>query len=66
MSEASSAATSGVVLGIVLVFLLQQFGVISLTSLFTSILYFAIAAVIGGVVFGAAAVAAGRGARPTA
>lgn len=66
MSEASSAATSGVVLGIVLVFLLQQFGVISLTSLFTSILYFAIAAVIGGVMFGAAAVAAGRGARPTA
>jgi len=60
MSAASSAASSGAVLGIVLVFLLQQFGVLALSDIITSILYFAIAAVVGGVLFGISARMAGR------
>ena len=60
MSAASSAASSGAVLGIVLVFLLQQFGVLALSGIVTSILYFAIGAIVGGVLFGVGARAAGR------
>jgi hypothetical protein len=60
MSATSSAASSGVVLGIVLVFLAQQFGLLALTDLATSVLYFAIGAIVLGVVFGVAARVAGR------
>jgi hypothetical protein len=63
VSAASSAAGSGVVLGIVLVFLLQQIGTIALSDLVRSLFYFAIAAVAGGVIFGLIAWAAGRGTR---
>lgn len=64
MSAASSAAASGVVLGIVLVFLLQQFGFLELSGIVLSLLYFVIAAVVGGAIFGGAAKAAGRGTKP--
>jgi hypothetical protein len=60
MSHASSAASSGAVLGIVLVFLAQQFGQIALSSLFLSVLYLAVGAIVGGVLFGVAAKMAGR------
>jgi hypothetical protein len=60
MSAASRAASSGAVLGIVLVFLMQQFGLLALTGIVASVLYFAVAAILGGVVFGVAAWAAGR------
>ena len=65
MSAASSAAPSGVVLGIVLVFLLQQFGWLPLSSLLPSLIDFVIAAVVGGVIFGVAAKLAGLGTKPT-
>ena len=60
MSHASSAASSGAVLGIVLVFLTQQFGWLPLSTLFLSALFLAIGAIVGGVVFGVAAKVAGR------
>jgi len=67
VSAASSAASSGAVLGIVIVFLVQQFGWVPLTSIVTSVIYFAVAAIVGGVVFGLAARAARRrGAKPVA
>ncbi len=53
MSAASHAAGSGVVLGIVTVILLQQFFVFDLTNLTTAIVYLAIGAVVGGVLFAA-------------
>ncbi|HTZ61411.1 MAG TPA: hypothetical protein VMC82_02040 [Thermoplasmata archaeon] len=53
MSATGSGAGCGVVLGIVLVLLAQQFGLLSLSSLISGIEYLAIAAIIGGV-FGAA------------
>jgi hypothetical protein len=64
VSAPSSAAASGVVLGIVLVFLAQQFGWLALTGLFSSIFYFAIAVIVGGVAFGVPAKIAGRGTKP--
>ena len=60
MSAASSAAGSGAVLGIVLVFLAQQFGLIALSSIVTSLIYFVVAAVVLGLAFGLAAKRAGR------
>ena len=63
MSAVSSAASSGVILGIVIVFLLQQFGYLALTALIPSLLYFIVAAILGGVIFGVAARAAARSAR---
>jgi hypothetical protein len=66
MSAASSAASSGAVLGIVLVFLLQQFGELSLSGILVSVLYFAVAAIVGGVIFGVAAKLAGRSPAPSA
>jgi hypothetical protein len=65
VSSASSAASSGAVLGIVLVFLAQQFGFLALTGIVYSILYFAVAAIVLGVVFGVAARLAGRGTAPS-
>ncbi len=56
MSAASSASASGVVLGLVVVFLLQQFGYIALSSVLTSVLYLAIGAIVGGALFGGIAV----------
>jgi hypothetical protein len=64
VSAASGAASSGAVLGIVLVFLAQQFGLLALTGILSSVLYFAVAAIVGGVVFGVAARLAGRGSAP--
>ncbi len=60
MSYASSGAGSGAVLGIVLVFLLQQFGILALTGILWSAIYFAVAAIAGGLLFGFLARAAGR------
>lgn len=65
MTAVSSAASSGAVLGIVIVFLLQQYGLLALNGLLESVLYFVIAAVVGGVAFGAAARAAGRRRAPS-
>ncbi len=62
MSAMSSAVSSGVVLGIVLVFLVQQFGLLALTGLLWSLIAFVVGALAGGIVFGAAA----RQARPSA
>jgi hypothetical protein len=66
MSYPASAASSGAVLGIVLVFLVQQFGLLSLSSLLTSVLFLAVGAIVGGVVFGVAAKVAGRSPAPPA
>jgi uncharacterized protein (DUF2062 family) len=53
VSEAGGAARSGVVLGVVIVFLLQQLGYLSLSELWPDvILYLALGAIVGGVVFG--------------
>ena len=60
MSATSSATSSGVVLGLVLVFLLQQFGVLALSDIVTSVLYLAVGAIVVGVLFWAAARAAAR------
>lgn len=60
MRSTSTAASSGAILGIVFVFLVQQFGLLALTDLATSIVYFAVGAIVGGVIFGLAAWAAGR------
>ena len=65
MTAVSTAASSGAVLGIVLVFLAQQFGVLALTSLLWSIVYFVIAAIVGGVIFGVPARSVGRRPRPS-
>jgi len=66
VSASSNAAGSGAVLGIVLVFLAQQFGYLPLTGIVTSAIYFVVAAIVGGVVFWLAARAAGRRKSPTA
>jgi len=60
VSATSQAAGSGAVLGIVLVFLLQQFGVLALSDLVLSLVFFVVAAVVGGVLCGLAARRAGR------
>ena len=66
MSATSQAAGSGAVLGIVLVFLLQQFGVLALSDLVLSLVFFVVAAVVGGVLCGLAARRAGRRPSPPA
>ncbi|HYA10956.1 MAG TPA: hypothetical protein VEH10_04735 [Thermoplasmata archaeon] len=43
-----------------LVFLVQQFGLIALSSIVTSVIYFAVAAIVGGVIFGVPARSAAR------
>ena len=65
MSAPSSAAASGAILGIVLVFLAQQFGMLALTSILTSVLYFAVAAIVGGILFGVPARSAARRKAPS-
>ena len=52
MGAGSSAAGSGVVVGICLVFLGQQFGLIDLSTLVNGILFLIAFAVVFGVVFG--------------
>jgi hypothetical protein len=52
MGAGSSAAGSGVVVGLCLVLLTQQFGFLDLSSVGTSILYFLLFAVVFGIVFG--------------
>ncbi len=64
MSAASNAASSGAVLGLVIVFLLQQFGRLALSDVLSSLLYLALGAIVGGLVFGLAAKAAGRKPKP--
>ncbi len=50
MSATAHGAGDGVVLGIVVPLLLQQFGDLDLTSLTTAIEYIVIGAVVGGVI----------------
>jgi hypothetical protein len=60
VSATGSAAASGVVLGIVLVLLAQQFGLLGLSDLVHAIEYLVIGAVVGGVVFALIGWALGR------
>ncbi|HTT16513.1 MAG TPA: hypothetical protein VMH49_04050 [Thermoplasmata archaeon] len=66
MSAVSSAAGSGIVLGIVVVFLFQQFGMLGLSDLLSTLVYFVVAGLVGGVVFGGAATMLVRRARARA
>lgn len=50
MSGLGSAASSGAVLGAVIVFLLQQFGYFSLSGLVDGIVYLIVGLVAGGIV----------------
>ncbi|MFY9716504.1 MAG: hypothetical protein WAK40_01010 [Thermoplasmata archaeon] len=52
MSGASSAAGSGAVLGAVVVFLLQQFGWVSLSGLEWGAIYLVIGLLVGGILGG--------------
>lgn len=52
MSAMSHGASAGVVIGLVVVLLAQQFGYLDLTNLVSAILYLVIGAVLGGVLFG--------------
>lgn len=52
MSAGSHGAGCGVVLGIVLVVLLQQFGYLNLSDLIPTIEYLVIGAVVGGILGG--------------
>jgi uncharacterized protein (DUF2062 family) len=53
VSEAGGAARSGVLLGVIIVFMLQQFGYLSLSTLWPEVvLYLAVGAIAGGFVFG--------------
>jgi hypothetical protein len=54
VSGASSAAGSGAVLGAVVVFLVQQLGWLSLSSLLTGAIYLVIGLVVGGILGGLA------------
>jgi NhaP-type Na+/H+ or K+/H+ antiporter len=60
MSAVTTAAGSGVVLGIVIVFLLQQFGRIAFNGFLLSLLLLVAAGIVGGVIFGVAAWATAR------
>lgn len=60
MSAASQGAGSGVVIGLVLVLLLQQFGSLDLSDLIPAIEYLLIGGVIGGILGGLIGWALGR------
>ena len=60
MSAASRAAASGVVLGVVVVVLGQQFGYLDFTLLVPALEQIIIGAVIGGVIFGIIGLFIGR------
>jgi branched-subunit amino acid transport protein len=49
-----STASSGAVLGVVVVLLLQQLGLLALSDLWTSVLSFVVAIALGAIIFGAA------------
>jgi hypothetical protein len=52
VSGASSAASSGAVFGAVVIFLLQQLGILSLSDLLWGIIYLAIGVIAGGILGG--------------
>lgn len=52
MSAGSHGAVSGVILGIVLVLLAQQFGMLDLSSLLPSVEYLIIGGLVGGIAGG--------------
>jgi len=54
VSGATSGAGSGAVFGAVVVFLLQQFGYLSLSSLTGGILYLVVGLLVGGILGGLA------------
>ena len=60
MSAASHGAGCGVVLGIVLVVLFQQFGYVNLSDLVPTIEYIVIGAIVGGILGGLIGWALGR------
>ncbi|MGD0250567.1 MAG: hypothetical protein ABSB97_06760 [Thermoplasmata archaeon] len=60
MSATTHGIAAGIVFGIVVVLLGQQFGYLSLSQLTPAILYFVIAIVVGAVVFGLIGMALGR------
>jgi hypothetical protein len=60
MSATGSGAAAGVVLGLVLVLLAQQFGLAGLSDLVHAIEYLVIGAVVGGIFFGIIGWALGR------
>lgn len=60
MSAASHGATSGVVLGLVIVLLAQQFGVLDLSALLPAVEDLLLGAILGGVVGGLIGWALGR------
>jgi ABC-type Fe3+-siderophore transport system permease subunit len=60
VSATSSGAGAGVVFGIVVVLLAQQFAYLDLNPLITALTYVIIGAVIGGLIFGAVGWALGR------
>lgn len=60
MSATTHGIAAGIVLGIVFVFLGQQFGYLSLSVLTSAILYFVVAIVVGAVIFGVIGMALGR------
>lgn len=53
MNVTQTLATSGAILGGVLVLLLQQLGALPLSELWPSVLWFVLAIVLGGVLLGA-------------
>ncbi|MGP8077812.1 MAG: hypothetical protein ACLQD8_07235 [Thermoplasmata archaeon] len=52
MSAASNAAGSGAVLGAVVIFLLQQLGYLSLSTLLWGIIYLVVGLIAGGILGG--------------
>ncbi|MGA9839634.1 MAG: hypothetical protein WBE40_08405 [Thermoplasmata archaeon] len=60
MSAASQGVGCGVVLGIVLVLLAQQFGFVSLSGLAAAIEYLVLGAIVGAILFGIIGWALGR------
>lgn len=54
MSGASNAAGSGAVLGAVVIFLIQQFGFLSLSGFVGGLVYLVIAVIVGGILGGLA------------
>jgi hypothetical protein len=54
VSGASNAAGSGAVLGAVVIFLIQQFGFLSLSGFVGGLVYLVIAVIVGGILGGLA------------
>jgi hypothetical protein len=60
MSAVEATASSGAVLGVVVVLLLQQLGFLALSDLWTTVLVLLTAIVVGAVIFGALGARADR------